>query len=278
MESSRQRSLDAENAEFWNELCGSGLAQSLGITDHTLDSLRAFDEAYLRYYPYLLDCIPVSTFAACRVLEVGLGYGTLGQKIIEAGADYTGLDIATGPVRMMKHRLLLQNLPGSAQQGSVLDCPFPEASFDCVVSVGCIHHTGNAQRAIDELWRVLRPGGRAYVMVYNKFSVRQWLSWPLATAGELARQLGLNAGGERTVTREQRMAYDPTPEGKEAPETRFFSASELHAMFGRFTSTQVRKENCDPLLLRGRQFASRESLLGMIGPIAGLDLYVTAIK
>src|SRR6185295_2793660 len=113
--------------------------------------------------------------AGRRVLEVGLGYGTLGQKIVEAGAIYTGLDIAAGPVRMMQHRLSLQDLPGSVQQGSVLACPFPDESFDCVVSIGCFHHTGNARRALDETWRVLRPGGQAHLMVYNQFSLRQWL-------------------------------------------------------------------------------------------------------
>lgn len=278
MSASRQQSVDAANAEFWNELCGSGLAKSIGITDHTLDALRKFDEAYLKYYPYLLERIPATTMAAQRVLEVGLGYGTLGQKIVEAGAIYTGLDIADGPVRMMEYRLLLQQLPGSARQGSVLDCPFADGSFDCVVAVGCFHHTGNTQRAIDETWRVLRPGGRAFVMVYNKYSLRQWLRWPLVTMAELARQLGIATPRSRLVTSEQRMAYDRGQTGRAAPETRFFSIAELRRMFSRFTDVQVQRENCDPVVLRGRQIFPRESLLGTIGPVAGLDLYLSATK
>jgi SAM-dependent methyltransferase len=277
-DASRQRSLDAANAAFWNELCGSALAAQHGISGHGLDSLRAFDEAYLRYYPYLLERIPVATMAGERVLEVGLGYGTLGQRIVEAGARYVGLDIAESPARLMTHRLRLQGLPGGACRGSVLDCPFPAGSFDCVVAVGCFHHTGDARRAVAETWRVLRPGGRAYIMVYNKFSVRQWLEWPLVTALELARESGVLGRRDRVVTRDQRGAYDASLSGQAAPETQFFSVADMRRLFGRFASVRARKENCTPVIVAGRCLASRHTMLRTVGPVAGLDLYISAIK
>ncbi len=49
----RQSETDVRNAAFWNELCGSALARSLGITDSTPESLRKFDDAYMAMYPYL---------------------------------------------------------------------------------------------------------------------------------------------------------------------------------------------------------------------------------
>ena len=48
-----QGEIDTRNADFWNELCGSGLAQSLGITENTPENLRRFDDAYMTLYPYL---------------------------------------------------------------------------------------------------------------------------------------------------------------------------------------------------------------------------------
>lgn len=90
------------NKEFWEELCGTTMAKRLGIIDDTLQSLRLFDNEHLRFYPYLLNRIPASSFSGMRVLEVGLGYGTLGQLIFEAGADYYGLDIANGSARSLK--------------------------------------------------------------------------------------------------------------------------------------------------------------------------------
>ena len=48
-----QGAIDAGNARFWDELCGSALARSLGIEDASAESLRRFDDAYLALYPYL---------------------------------------------------------------------------------------------------------------------------------------------------------------------------------------------------------------------------------
>lgn len=268
----RTQSIDASNAEFWDELCGSGLAQHLGITDHSLASLKRFDDSYLEMYPYLLRHVPVHTMRQKRVLEIGLGYGTLGQKIVEAGAEYVGLDIAEGPVKMMNHRMRLQGLAGSAQQGSMLECPLPDESVDCVVSIGCFHHTGDTQRCIDESYRVLRPGGWAYVMVYNLLSYRQWERWPRAT---LRAWLGLR---REDVSEAQRRAYDKNTTGAGAPETAFFHAGQLRRMFGRFAAVTVQKENCDPLMRRDRVLVPREALLRNLGRLAGLDLYAAARK
>lgn len=257
--------IDRANAEFWNELCGSGFARQLGIRDHSPESLRRFDAAYFALYPYLLRHVPVDAMRGRSVLEVGLGFGTLGQRIAEAGASYTGLDVAAGPVRMMNHRLATAGLGGRAVQGSMLECPFPDASFDHVVSIGCFHHTGDTQRCFDETLRVLRPGGSAHLMVYNRFSYRQWLRWPLRTL------LGASS-------RAQRAAYDADGAGTAAPETQFFSAGELRRMLAGFRSVRVSRENCEEMRFRRWRIVPRERLLGSVGRRAGLDLYVRAEK
>src|SRR4051812_15579052 len=101
---------DQANAEFWDELCGSAFAQALGITDHTSASLERFDRAYLDFYPYLLDRVGLQDVAGKEVLEVGLGYGTLSQQLAAVAADFTGLDVAAGPVNMVNHRLRMKEL------------------------------------------------------------------------------------------------------------------------------------------------------------------------
>ena len=264
--------IDEANARFWNELCGTGFAKSLGISDHSMASLQKFDRAYLDLYPYLLERVPAATMRGKKVLEIGLGYGTLGQKIAEAGADYTGLDIAQGPVDMMNHRLRMQGIAGKAIQGSMLQCPLPDASVDCVVSIGCFHHTGNLRRCLDETWRVLKPGGEAYVMVYNAFSYRQWAKWPLRT---LRAALG---GSDLEASEAQRKAYDAGSSGEAAPETVFTSRAQLRAMMGKFGEFEAVLENCDHLSLRGRTLFPRLALLSTVGRIVGLDIYLRAVK
>lgn len=263
--------VDQQNAAYWNELCGSGMARALGIDAVTPESLKRFDDAYLAYYPYLLAHVQPDQLAGRQVLEVGLGYGTLGQHLAAAGADYTGLDIAAGPVAMLNDRLRLAGLPGRAIQGSVLACPLPDASQDAVVSIGCLHHTGNLQRAFDEVHRVLKPGGTAVLMVYSKFSYRQWLRWPGTTLAALV-------GSSKDALDAQRHAYDHDASGAGAPETLFVSARELRAMLKSFRHVAITRENNGPFTVRGRTLVSREALLPVVGRFAGLDLYVRVTK
>lgn len=272
-----QEAIDRENAKFWNTLCGSGLAQSLGITDGSPASLKKFDDWYLDFYPYLLQHVPVGTMAGEDVLEVGLGYGTLSQQIAMAGARYNGLDIAEGPVEMVNSRFRQNGLNGKAVQGSMLQCPFPDASFDCVVSIGCFHHTGDTQKCLDETWRVLRPGGRAYLMLYNSFSLRQWKDYPLQTLRAWGREIS-GAKGNPQSSEAQRAHYDADMEGRAAPETQFFSVRQIESMMNRFSQVQCFKENCDDWIFNGRVLRKRADLLPTLGRWLGLDIYIQAVK
>lgn len=272
----RQADIDRENAEFWNELCGTGLAQHLGITDHTPESLARFDQFYYDLYPYLLPWVQPERMAGKDVLEIGLGYGSLGQRIAAAGARYRGLDIAPNAARMMNLRMQMQDFDGEAVCGSALEMPFPDARFDFVVSVGCFHHTGDVQRCFDETFRVLRPGGTALLMVYNKFSFRQWTQWPGRTLKEVFR--GLLPARRQELATDQRWSYDHNRAGAAAPETVLLSIRELRRMLARYASVTCQKQNCDPLVVRGKIWAERMKLLPTLGRWLGLDVYITARK
>ena len=189
-----QAEIDEKNRRFWDELCGSQLARQLGVTDQSKESLERFDRWYMDFYPYLYRHIPFGDVKGKKVLEVGLGYGTVSQMLAEAEAIYSGLDIAAGPVGMVNHRLKQKGLAGQAIQGSVLEAPFSGETFDHAVAIGCLHHTGNLQRALDEVWRVLKPGGRAMVMVYYAYSYRRWIYVPGPTLTQfLADKFGIGA-------------------------------------------------------------------------------------
>lgn len=267
--STAQKDVDHRNAEFWNELCGTALARRVGVTNASADSLARFDAAYLGTYPYLKRYLPAS-LAGRRVLEVGLGYGTLGQILVERGADYYGLDIAAGPVEMMRHRLSLMGSGETSRRvsiGSALDIPHDAGSFDLVVSIGCLHHTGDVPRAISEVHRVLAQGGSTLVMLYHSRSFRR-------LANRVRRRVGLGRSAEREWAR-----YDANAAGEPAPVTEFFSRAQVFELFGNFSSVHVRAENFDDISLLGGRFrVRREWLLGSIARLGGLDLYVTAVK
>jgi ubiquinone/menaquinone biosynthesis C-methylase UbiE len=275
-ESARSDSwIDHSNSSFWNELCGSALARVLGITDASPQSLKRFDDWYFGFYPYLLPFVNASGLAGRRALEVGLGYGSLSQKVAEAGADYTGLDIAAGPVAMVNHRLRQSGLPGRAVEGSVLKCPFPDHSFDVSIAIGSLHHTGDLGLALSELRRVLVPGGQLVFMVYNALSYRRWLRWPLATMRHALWVRGA-LPTRPSSSESERRAYDADSEGNAAPETVFCARGELRSMMKDWSINVMQLENIgDEGLLR---LLSRSLKLKAMGPWTGLDIYVRATR
>lgn len=272
-----QAQLDDANADFWSELCGTGLARAVGVDDASADSLARFDRAYMDLYPYLGRYLP--WHSGERVLEIGLGYGTVGELLAQRGLDYHGLDISPGPVAMMIHRLEMLGLGDAGtrvKHGSALEIPHPDGSFDVVVSIGCLHHTGALARAIANVQRVLRPGGQAMIMVYNKHSYRRAVMLPI--------QL-LRDGVWRDPRRRSefvRANYDANSDGTAAPATEFSSVRDVRRMFSSFTEVRVRRENFDDFVLvlsgKPRFSIERAAFLNNIARIAGLDLYITATK
>jgi SAM-dependent methyltransferase len=105
-----------------------------------------------------------------RVLEVGCGLGTDGAQFAKAGADYTGIDLTEAAVDLARRRFELFNLRGTFRVADAEKLDFPDNSFDLVYSHGVLHHTPDTAGAIREIHRVLRPGGRALVMLYHRDS------------------------------------------------------------------------------------------------------------
>ncbi len=272
---SEQTEVDRKNAAFWDELCGSQLADTLGITDDSPESLKKFDDWYFDFYPYLYDHIPFSKFQNKDVMEVGLGYGTVSQKIMEAGANYHGLDIAAGPVGMARHRADQLGVDSDIRQGSVLEKSFGPESLDWVIAIGCLHHTGNIANAIKQVHTMLRPGGEAMIMVYSASSYRQLFSAPVDTLKRkfLTDPTKYNQGNSQE---KMRSAYDKGGEGDAAPQTEFVTKKELRHLCRDFGHCEIISENIgneSPFMSM-----SRATALKYFGGWLGLDLYCHVVK
>lgn len=272
----KQSEIDMKNSEFWNNVCGTAHARALGVTDASATSLKRFDDWFFDFYPYLAAHIPFDSVAGKRVLEVGLGYGSVAQRLAEGGAHYTGLDIAQAPVDMTTHRMQQNKLTGRGQQGSILAAPFEQDTFDLVVSIGCLHHTGDLQKGINEVHRILKPGGTGVVMVYNALSYRRWMQAEDTTRAYYRWSLA-GEGNPPSVSGTERATYDSDTEGNLAPETTFVSVAHLKRMCSRFANFKARLENIDqepPIASRPRT----ELLKTEIPQISGLDIYATMVK
>lgn len=88
-----------------------------------------------------------------RILEVGCGAGHLTRRLNDAGAEVVGVD-ANPNASAVAGSDLVRTMRAEALE-------FPDASFDSIVSVHAIEHIPELEEALQEMARVLRPGGRA---------------------------------------------------------------------------------------------------------------------
>jgi len=110
-----------------------------------------------------------------RVLEIGCGAGAHAMLLAKAGADLTAVDLTEQAIGLTRRRFEVFGLEGDIRQADAEELPFEDDTFDLVWSWGVIHASANMQNAVDQIHRVLKPGGRTQVMVYHKNSARYWL-------------------------------------------------------------------------------------------------------
>jgi ubiquinone/menaquinone biosynthesis C-methylase UbiE len=98
-----------------------------------------------------------------RVLEIGFGSGRLHLELA-ARYELSGLDRAFGMARLTRHRLDAREQRSGLCVGSIYDLPWPSDRFDAVISTFAFSAFSNAGRALDEMVRVTRPGGKVIVV------------------------------------------------------------------------------------------------------------------
>lgn len=269
------------NSKFWDELCGTNIAQVLGINDDSAESLRLFDKWFFDFYPYLSSHLAPVVANVGRVIEVGLGYGSVATFLMSQKLDYTGLDIAGGPVEMANLRASRLSLKNDvAVLGNVLDLSsFKSEEFDAAVAIGSLHHTGDFDIAVRELIRTVRSGGVVVGMVYSLFSLRNWRKRPRMLMSEFFSNY--NGTGSRIRADEDlRWMSDHNSSGEAAPATEYFSRRALHTVLSQYGTVKIRARNLDALPILGGWFpAIRIWMMRTPLPrILGLDLYFEISK
>ncbi len=103
-----------------------------------------------------------------RILEIGIGNGSHAGLFSRFAEDFVGIDITDYAVKSTTERFKIFGLNGKIlkMDGEKLD--FPDSSFDYVWSWGVIHHSSNTLKIIDEICRVLKPAGKATIMIYHR--------------------------------------------------------------------------------------------------------------
>ena len=153
---------------FWEEHpCGTKFADANPGTRRFYELVE--QHRYQKEW-HIPDAADFAGAGGLKVLELGCGLGTDGAQFARAGADYTGIDLTQAAVDLTRRRFELFDLKGTFAIGDAENLDFPNDSFDVVYSHGVLHHTPDIARAVGEIHRVLRPGGRAVVMLYHRGS------------------------------------------------------------------------------------------------------------
>jgi SAM-dependent methyltransferase len=207
--------------DFWERAsCGEELYL------HAPGRAGYLEQARQRYElePYIERFAAFETARGQRVLEIGVGLGADHQRFAEAGAQLAGIDLTERAVAHAQRRLELFGLASQLEQGDAEQLSFDDASFDLVYSWGVIHHSPNTARAVAEIFRVLKPGGRAKIMIYHTWSVVGYMLW--VRYGLLRLRPWLSLG-------------DIYARYLESPGTKAYSVAGARRLFAAFSAVEV---------------------------------------
>lgn len=156
-----------------NDPCGSHYVKN--CRSNTLEWFEAAERyRYKEYAPWMHKLMEFDKHKGELLLEIGGGMGTDLAQYAKNGARIVDFDLAEGHLRLAKTNFQKRGLDGIFLQGDAERLPFNDNSFDMVYSNGVLHHIPNMHRVVQEIFRVLKPNGRAIVMVYAENSKHYW--------------------------------------------------------------------------------------------------------
>ena len=167
MRSDEQKQIEVK--DFWNEKpCDSDVSKK--TTDSKAYYLEIESDRY-KYQHHINDILDHVDWKDKSVLEIGTGVGTDARNIIRRGGIYTGMNVDKGSVELTRKALKVFGKTGKVIQCSATDICLDSDSVDIVYSFGVLHHIPDVSKAVEEIKRILKPGGQLLIMLYNRDSI-----------------------------------------------------------------------------------------------------------
>jgi ubiquinone/menaquinone biosynthesis C-methylase UbiE len=224
---------------FWGSLYDSlyGDTDQNITRDQLLEAIDALEAMFrLRQHMAVVE-MPLANLAGKQILEIGPGAGGHSALFARYGALVTAVDITQARSRATAEKFkILEAEYCEAMQGDAESLAFDDGTFDIVYSNGVLHHTNDTGKAIDEVYRVLKPGGQAVIMLYCKNSWHYWINM-LLCVGVLKGKL---LGGKNWLGRATEWGGKDS-QTVENPVTRCYTGGGIRGLFRRFGNLTLRK-------------------------------------
>lgn len=222
--------------EFWNSNpCGGRWG-----------SYREFLDWYRSVEPYMFETLARHQWDGKKVLEVGCGQGPVVNHLAPLGPSrMVGMDMSDASLRRAQEGVReLGHKTVSLFHADAERLPFADGSFDAVVSFGVLHHTPDTDGAVQEVRRVLKPGGTATVMLYRTGNPKWWathaLRWWARSRDERQKKGDRLAGRARDTQGVNNEKGTALMELFGVPTLKAYSNSEAREMFRGFSSVEIR--------------------------------------
>jgi SAM-dependent methyltransferase len=196
-------------------------------------------DRYEVYAPWLREAMGFGQFDDKKVLEIGPGLGTDLVQFARAGAKTYALDLTIRHLELTRGRCEIEGLVTRLVRGDAETLPFSDRSFDVVYSFGVLHHTPGMEKAVEEIHRVLRPGGLAIVGLYHKHSAFYWICtilWRGVLRGRLWKE------GYRRLLADIELR---SPGSDALPLVKVLTRRDCRRLFAGFRETKVRTDQID---------------------------------
>jgi len=158
-----ENNLKSKIRDWWN---GYPFTYFVKDKEGSWEFFRNIDRKILKWmpwaqegYPLLSKVIDYKLLKGKKILDIACGTGWSSEQFARAGADVTAIDITPKAVELAKKRFELYSLRAEILVADAENLSFPDNSFDYILAWGCLMHMPNTQKAISEIYRVLKPGG-----------------------------------------------------------------------------------------------------------------------
>jgi ubiquinone/menaquinone biosynthesis C-methylase UbiE len=167
--------LTGEIKDFWERNVNAERINGATISDARRGERRYFadlEEQRYRSHYHLLPWIRAMQ-PGKKVLEIGSGIGLDSFTMASHGLDLYAIDLTQVGIRTLKDRFSENRMAGHFNVANACSLPFGNDLFDYVYSFGVLHHVADTGRSIKEVFRVLKPGGEARIMLYHRHSLNE---------------------------------------------------------------------------------------------------------